>query len=308
MKISFMLCKNGNKEILNDKNFIFEPKLDGTRALVFIDKENKKLKIYNRREKEISYRYPEFKFWNNVNKTSILDGEIVVFDEKGLPNFNLLQQREQLDNKVEIKIKSKILPACFIAFDIISINNKDLRNLELEKRKKILDKVIKKEDLYFKKIIYFENGKYLWKFVKEKNLEGVIAKRKNSKYENKRSENWLKIKNYKTIDAIVIGFIKEKREISSLALALYKNNKLIYIGNVAAGINDEKINFLLKNMKKVNRLKVKNLKLNKKINFIKPKIVVEVRYLDFKQKLRAPTLLRIRFDKAVKECGFDQLE
>ncbi|MEM2707621.1 MAG: non-homologous end-joining DNA ligase [Candidatus Pacearchaeota archaeon] len=303
-----MLCKNGNKEILNDKNFIFEPKLDGTRALVFIDKENKKLKIYNRREKEISYRYPEFKFWNNVNKTSILDGEIVVFDEKGLPNFNLLQQREQLDNKVEIKIKSKILPACFIAFDIISINNKDLRNLELEKRKKILDKVIKKEDLYFKKIIYFENGKYLWKFVKEKNLEGVIAKRKNSKYENKRSENWLKIKNYKTIDAIVIGFIKEKREISSLALALYKNNKLIYIGNVAAGINDEKINFLLKNMKKVNRLKVKNLKLNKKINFIKPKIVVEVRYLDFKQKLRAPTLLRIRFDKAVKECGFDQLE
>ncbi|MEM1577408.1 MAG: non-homologous end-joining DNA ligase [Candidatus Pacearchaeota archaeon] len=308
MKISFMLCKNGNKEILNDKNFIFEPKLDGTRALVFIDKENKKLKIYNRREKEISYRYPEFKFWNNVNKTSILDGEIVVFDEKGLPNFNLLQQREQLDNKVEIKIKSKILPACFIAFDIISINNKDLRNLELEKRKKILDKVIKKEDLYFKKIIYFENGKYLWKFVKEKNLEGVIAKRKNSKYENKRSENWLKIKNYKTIDAIVIGFIKEKREISSLALALYKNNKLIYIGNVASGINDEKINFLLKNMKKVNRLKVKNLKLNKKINFIKPKIVVEVRYLDFKQKLRAPTLLRIRFDKAVKECGFDQLE
>lgn len=308
MKISFMLCKNGNKEILNDKNFIFEPKLDGTRALVFIDKENKKLKIYNRREKEISYRYPEFKFWNNVNKTSILDGEIVVFDEKGLPNFNLLQQREQLDNKVEIKIKSKILPACFIAFDIISINNKDLRNLELEKRKKILDKVIKKEDLYFKKIIYFENGKYLWKFVKEKNLEGVIAKRKNSKYENKRSENWLKIKNYKTIDAIVIGFIKEKREISSLALALYKNNELIYIGNVASGINDEKINFLLKNMKKVNRLKVKNLKLNKKINFIKPKIVVEVRYLDFKQKLRAPTLLRIRFDKAVKECGFDQLE
>ncbi|MEM4647952.1 MAG: DNA ligase, partial [Candidatus Pacearchaeota archaeon] len=63
-----------------------------------------------------------------------------------------------------------------------------------------------------------------------------------------------------------------------------------------------------KNMKKVNRLKVKNLKLNKKINFIKPEIVVEVRYLDFKQKLRAPTLLRIRFDKAVKECRFDQLE
>lgn len=274
--------------------------------LFLLIKKNKKLKIYNRREKEISYKYPEFKFWNNINKSCVLDGEIVVFDKKGIPNFNLLQQREQLENKIEIEIKSKILPACFIAFDIVNIENKDIRNKELEKRKKILDEVIEKEDSYFKKIIYFENGIKLWKLIKEKNLEGIIAKRKNSKYKGKRSEDWIKIKNYKTTDAVIIGFIKQKRDISSLALGAYKNNKLIYIGNVASGLNKEKINFLLKNMKKTKKYKIENLTL-KKINFIKPEIVAEIRYLEFKQKLRVPTLIRVRFDKKPKECKIEDI-
>jgi len=304
----FMLCKTGNREILKSKHYIFEPKLDGTRALIFIDKKKKVFRIINRRNREISYRYPEFNFFNNVKESCILDGEIVVFNEKGLPDFNLLQQREQTENKIEIKIKSKTIPACFVVFDILKLKEKDLRRLGLEKRKEILSKNVVKEDEYFKKIISYCDGIKLWKIVKKLKLEGVIAKRKNSIYREGRSEDWLKIKNFKSVDAIVIGFTKEKREISALALGLYKDGKIFYIGKVASGLDEDKIKTFLKIARKTKPFKVENL--NAKINFVKPEIVAEIKYMEFtkKKELRVPIFLRFRFDKDVKECTLDELE
>jgi len=305
--MKFMLCRIGSKKILNSRDYIFEPKLDGTRAFVFIDKKKKNLRIINRRDKEISYRYPEFNFFDNVKESCVLDGEIVVFNEKGIPDFNLLQQREQTENKMEIKIKSKMIPACFVAFDILKIDGKDLRNLELEKRKEILKNNIVKEDEYFKKIVEYESGLELWKIVKKFDLEGIIAKKKKSIYKEERSEYWLKIKNFKSIDAVAIGFTKEKREISAIALGLYKGNKIFYIGKVASGLDENNIKAFLKMAKLCKPYKVENLK--EKINFVRPNIVVEVKYLQFtkKKELRVPIFLRFRFDKKAKDCVFDNL-
>jgi len=309
MDFSFMLCKIGSRKILKSNVYIFEPKLDGTRAFAIIDKEKRRLKIINRRNKEISYRYPEFKFWENVKKSCILDGEIVVFNEKGIPDFNLLQQREQLENKLEIEIKSKTMSACFVVFDVIQIGRKKVTGLPLIERKKLLKSIIVKEDENFKEIVFYENGTKLWKIVKKLKLEGIVAKKKDSKYVGERSEDWLKIKNYKSIDAVVIGFTKEKRKISALVLALYKGGKLFYIGRVAAGLDEEKIKLLLKLFKKTKPYKIDNLKTKKQIYFVKPEIVVEVRYLEFTKdkELRAPVLLRLRFDKKPKDCIFENL-
>ncbi len=299
-----MLCKVGDKKILSSKEYIFEPKLDGTRAFVFINKKKKVMKIINRRGKEISYRYPEFKFFDNVKESCILDGEIVVFNEKGLPDFNLLQQREQTENKIEIEIKSKTIPACFVVFDVLKVGKKDLRNFLLEKRKEILKNIILKEDTYFKKIVEYYEGLKLWKIVEKFNLEGVVAKRKNSVYKEERSEDWLKIKNFKSIDAVVVGFTKEKREVSSLALGLYKDKKIFYIGKVA-GLDENEINLFLKISKPTKPYKIENLKT--KIIFVKPEIVAEIKFMEFtkRKELRAPVFLRFRFDKEPKECVFE---
>ncbi len=109
-----MLCQIGHQQDLNKKNYFFEIKFDGTRALLYF--KNKKFKLINRRNHNITFRYPEFKNFKNLikAKSCVLDGEIIVYNKKGLPDFNLLQSREQLDKKFAIELRSKEIPATYI--------------------------------------------------------------------------------------------------------------------------------------------------------------------------------------------------
>ena len=170
------------------------------------------------------------------------------------------------------------------------------------KRKKILATEIK-ESPKIHICPYTKDGLGLWKRIIKLRMEGVIAKRKDSKYYEKRSSEWLKIKNTKTLDAIVIGYTKEKREISALVLVAYHNKKLIYIGRVAAGLNERIINDLLKKFKKNSKPQI-DIRTNKKINYVSPNIIVEVKYLEITKdfSLRVPIFLRIRNDKNREDC------
>src|SRR3989339_873786 len=135
MKIQPMLCKRGDKNDLDKPNYIFEPKLDGTRAICYI---NKEIELINRRGINITKRYPEFNFRQNVNSSCILDGEIIVYGKDGMPNFNLLQKREQLEKEILIELRSKEIPATFVVFDILMKDGKNLINYPLKERKKRL--------------------------------------------------------------------------------------------------------------------------------------------------------------------------
>lgn len=295
-----MLAKQSSKEILKNKEYIFEPKFDGTR--VWIYREGKKIKLINRRNNNITHRYPELAgLWKNIKEDSIIDGELVILGKKHLPDFNLLQKRDLLENKFRIEILSKSTPATIFVFDIVKLKNKNLKELSLLERKKILAREIK----HSSKISltpYARDGQKLWQKIQKLKMEGIMAKKIDSKYEGKRSSSWLKIKNEKSIDAIVIGYTREKRAISALALAAYHNKKLIYIGRVAAGL-DEKIIKELSEKLKSSKPRI-NIRTSKKINYVKPNTIVEVKYLEITKdfSLRAPAFLRIRHDKNLKEC------
>jgi len=274
-----------------------------------ISKLGKKIKIINRRGKNITYRYPELKeIWKNIlAKQALIDGELVVLNRKNLPDFHLLQQREQVDKKLEIEVKSKEIPATIFVFDILELNKEKVVNLPLLERKNILRKVvIDSEKIVF--LPFSENGTKLWKIVNKLEIEGVIAKEKNSKYERGRSENWLKIKNTKTIDAFILGYTTEKRKISALCLGCFnKHKKIIYIGRVAAGLDKERIEKLIKKLKVISNPGI-NINTRKKITFVKPEIVVEVKFLEFTKKgeLRSPVLLKIREDKKIEDCILEE--
>jgi len=303
MKYAPMLAKVGDKKGLSKKGFIFEPKLDGTRALCY---KNKELKFINRRNTNITHRYPEFKFAENINaKSCILDGEIIVYDKKGNPDFNLLQKREQLDKKLLIELRSGQYPATYVVFDILKKDGKDLTRLPLSKRKEILQKTVQ-DSKTTEKIFWTTNGKKLWKEITKRKLEGVMAKKKDSKYyAGKRTPAWLKIKFLKTIDCIIVGYTQEKRVISALALAIYDEGRLKYIGRVGTGFTT---NFLQQLHDKLKKSKTKKVPVkytgSKKIQWVKPEYVCEVRYLEISKdkKLRAPAFLRMRYDKPPKEC------
>ncbi|HTY43947.1 MAG TPA: non-homologous end-joining DNA ligase, partial [Patescibacteria group bacterium] len=285
-----MLAQQGSIEDLNNKEFIFEPKFDGTRVLIY--KKGKNIKLINRRNNNITYRYPELEdIWKNFRADGIFDGELVVLGKNNLPDFNLLQKREQLESRTKIEFLSHSHPATIFIFDVLKAGNKNLTNLQLMKRKEVLKKqVISSSKISL--VPFTKDGKKLWKEIKKLKMEGVMAKRANGKYENRRSSSWLKIKNTKTIDAVIIGYTKEKREISALVLGAYHNKKLIYIGRVASGLSERAINEL---SKKLIPAKQKiEIDTPKKIFFVKPKIIVEIKFLEITKdlKLRAPSLLR----------------
>jgi bifunctional non-homologous end joining protein LigD len=304
----------------NDKNFIFEIKFDGTRALAYIDRENKKVKFLNRRLKWFEFRYPELsEIYKSINaKKTILDGEIVVL-EKGIPNFYKLANREQVNNKFRIKILAKTMPSTFIIFDILYLDGEDLTPLPLIKRKKILEKVVEENPnrhLLISRYIE-EKGIEFFKEIKKKGYEGIIAKRKHSPYEiGKRSKKWLKIKVLNSIDAIICGYTKGegKREkyFGALLLGVYEKQKLRYIGRVGTGFSENALRLIKRALEKIKIDKnpfdifVEESNIIEKTIFVKPKYICEVEFSELTKdkKLRAPSFIRLREDKPLEECKF----
>jgi len=206
-----MLAKTGDETYLDKAGYIYEPKLDGIRAVLFYGK-NPTFK--SRNGKDLTERFSGIRLPPIKATTCIIDGEIVAYDRKGNPDFNLLQNNGT---------------AVYVAFDIMKKNSVDLRQKPLMERKKILRATLHGNETV-QTIFYTERGKKLWKSMKKRGVEGVIAKKKDSTYEEgTRSDSWVKIKLTNTIDAIVIGFTHSKRKISSLALGLYDDGSISYI-------------------------------------------------------------------------------
>ncbi|MEJ2277366.1 MAG: ATP-dependent DNA ligase [Candidatus Lokiarchaeota archaeon] len=275
-----MLCKKADTKIIFNNNYIFQPKLDGTRV-IYIDGN-----LINRRGRNIKQRYPEFKEFQ-IKNNSILDGEVVVYNERGLPDFSLLQSREQTSNKFKIEFLSNKHPATYVVFDCLKFEGKEIINEPLEYRLECLKKAIT-EGNQLQLIFSTENGLKLWNKAKELGIEGIMAKRKGSKYyPGKRVIACLKIKNVNTIDCIILGYTmgegKRKETFGALLIGIYnKKGDLISLGKVGTGWTDQGLIDL-------------------------KKLVCEVEYLEMTEnkELRAPSFKSLRFDKEPRDCIYE---
>lgn len=285
-----MKAQIGTEQDLTRPHTLFEPKLDGIRALCYV---NTSLVFYSRNTINITADYPEFEFRKAIKaQSAILDGEIVVLDEQLVPRFQLWQQG---------------YPARYIVFDIVMLNDQSLINLPLTERKKILDKTVVDTDS-IEKIIFTHNGIALWQEMIKRGMEGVIAKNAFSSYEpGKRSQAWLKIKLFKTIEALIVGYIVGKRGLGSLALGIYDTKgQLIYIGNVGTGFSMDFLNKIDKALRKI-EIKEPVVKNGPKgIIWVQPILIAEIKYTEFtfNRTLRSPVFLRLRFDKKPEEITF----
>lgn len=186
-----MLASQGTVTDLERKKYIFEPRLDGLRVIVY--KSKNKVKIYNSTGKNLAKLFPEF---DDVEKyidakSCVLDCEIVVYKKK-VPNFDRLKCRLLLKKKV-VKKSAKEHPAVLVAKDILMKDGKNLKNLSLIKRKEILENTVA-ETRFIEVVYYSEKGKQMWQTMLDKGIRGVVAKYKYSKYlPGKTCSNWLKI-------------------------------------------------------------------------------------------------------------------
>lgn len=270
----------------DDNNYLYELKYDGYRVILYVSKDD--FEIRSRNNIDVTNLYPELENIKKLvgNKKVIFDGEIVTM-ENGKPSFSKLQARSHLKNKNKINSLANLSPVTFIAFDIL-YQDKELFREELVKRKAILEEY--EDTNYFVKSKIFNNGIELFKKVKELDLEGIVAKHKNSIYiPNKRVNFWIKIKNFKEEKFLVHGitFNKEKY---SLLLGEYQNNDFYFVGKVSIMPNNKILKKLL-NVKKTS-----NIFVNHKENatYILPLEKVAVKYMErtLSNSLREPFIVK----------------
>ena len=303
-----MLAAMGSKNDLDREGYLYEPKLDGTRALCYV---NSTMKFVNRRGHEITERYPEFVFRDQIKARScVLDGELIVYDNRGNPSFQLLQKREQSKPSIA-RFLSIQHPATYVIFDILELEGKDLLSTRLEERKKIMHAVLR-EGHHLQSIAFTRDGKNLWTVVEQRKLEGVMAKRANSYYEpGKRSDAWLKIKALKTIDCVLLGYTSEIRTISALALGLYFGDELRYVGRVGTGFTNKYLEDLRAVLDDiiVDKPPVTSYPSKPAITWVSPELIAEVEILELTRDkhLRAPSFRRLRNDKNIRDCVIEQL-
>lgn len=288
----------------DSNDWIFEIKWDGYRAIAEINAGTTKL--YSRNGLTFDKAFLKvFNSLKSITKNSILDGEIVVFDEKGKPNFQKLQNYKSND---------KYLIQYYV-FDIVALEGKSLTNLTLIERKKILQKLLPESDV----IKYCDHvdgeGRILFKEMQKIGMEGIIAKRKNSKYlVGKRTTDWLKIKNVQTQEAIIVGYTSPKGSRSSfgsLLLAVKHKGKLMSIGNVGTGFTDQSLKDLHTKLKKIIRITSPldvPIKQTPDITWVDPVLVCNIKFTEITEEgsVRHPVFQGLRIDKAPSEVHLEK--
>jgi DNA ligase D-like protein (predicted ligase)/DNA ligase D-like protein (predicted 3'-phosphoesterase) len=306
-----MLAKEAGKAF-SDKDWVFEVKWDGFRALAYV---NGGVSLRSRNNKELIDNFPELQELKQQQKSIVLDGEIVVLKD-GKVDFQALLERGKANSATDIMLKTARSPAVYVVFDILEKGGRPLVNLPLLERKKILKAAVKKGERVVLADYVEEKGEMYYEAVLQKGLEGVMAKKKSSIYEQGiRSGNWLKIKKLKSADCVIFGYTQgtgtRKNTFGALLMGLYNpDGKPVYVGKVGTGFSEE----LLKSLS----VEFRNLQTDKapfnadvigEVTWLIPKIVGEVGYQVVTKdgRLRMPRLLRLREDKEPKDCTVDQL-
>ncbi|MEW9668640.1 DNA polymerase LigD [Ammoniphilus sp. 3BR4] len=212
-------------------DYLHQLKWDGFRSLLHYD--NGQVKLFTRNQNECTLQFPEMKNIELNVQNAILDGEMIVLDESNKPCFESVMSRFQASNELSIKRGTKTLPTHFVAYDILFLNDQDITKLALEDRLKHLYNVV-----HFSKEISacesFEDGEELFHSVSKMGLEGIVSKRKGSKYTlDTRSHDWVKVKNYQFEEVEIAAIRKDQ-----FAWSLTKNGK--YVGVTEFVPPDEK--------------------------------------------------------------------
>lgn len=292
-------------EPFNDPNWIYELKLDGIRCIAYLDNNTKECELRNKRNLRLLPKVPELSdIYKHVKERCILDGELVIL-KNGVPDFFELQRRALTSNPFKIQLSSDKYPASFVAYDLLYLRDKELIDLPLLERKaKLLDTVSETPKLAISRYI-FEKGIELFEVARAQKLEGVVAKKGDSRYYlDKRTKDWIKFKFLADKDFVVCGYIVKEKGITSIILGLYKGSELIYQGHVTMGVRYGDLNKLETVDESPFAVTPPG---NENAVWLKPQLVCVVNYMpNEKDMLRQPVFKGFRDDKDPLDCRIQE--
>ena len=309
-KIAPMLAITAD-EPFDSPQFTYEAKWDGVRTLAFVD--GGEVRLQTRNLLDCTKQYPEA---HGVAEAltggyqAILDGEVVAFDEKGVPSFQRLQPRMHQRDESAVSRLRKSVPVVYEVFDILYLDGEDLTRQPLRDRRKRLEAALEPMGAIRVSDGFPGNGIALFKAVQEQGLEGIVAKRLDAPYVSGRSAAWVKIKSFKTMDCVIGGWTAgqggRQSTLGALIIGIYKDGKLVPVGHVGSGFDDRTLKELLATLTEHQSATSPFAvapHLNGPATWCFPDLVCEVRYAEITRDgtLRQPTYLGLRSDIDPKE-------
>jgi bifunctional non-homologous end joining protein LigD len=284
--------------------WMWEPKLDGYRVLAFID--GQEVKLRSRRGLDLTASFPNLgaELAQQAVAGIVLDGEIVAFGPDGRPSFAALQERVQLKTEREIALADRATPTVFFCFDMLHFAGLDLRAAPYADRRRWLEQCLLPSPRV--QLVHAEeNGEELYRAALASGFEGVIAKRKDSRYEaGRRSQAWLKIKPTRSAEFVVGGVTQGKGSrapLGALLLGYWDEGKLRYCGHVGSGFDERtlaQVKARAEKLRAETRPFAEEPELHSPTIWLKPELVAEVQFQQWTPDgmLRAPVFLRLRDD------------
>ncbi|GEO10837.1 non-homologous end-joining DNA ligase [Segetibacter aerophilus] len=298
--IPAMLAKDTDTPF-SKEDWIYEMKWDGYRAIAEVNKG--KVKLYSRNGNSFLSNYPDVvDALSKLKVNAVFDGEVVVLNEEGNPDFQKLQHYEQFRN----------YPLQYYIFDLLELNGKKLYSTPLIERKKLLEETLPKDDVIKYSDHIEERGEDFFEIIKQRNLEGMMAKKKSSEYyPGNRSADWLKIKHHKSDEAIIAGFTAPRggrKYFGALVLGSFVDGKLTYIGHTGSGFDTSLLKEISAKLQPLIIEKspfAEKVKTNMPVTWVEPKYVCEIKFTEWTSdgKLRHPIFLRLREDKDIKDVN-----
>src|SRR3954463_1074561 len=222
--------------------WLFEVKWDGVRAIAFIEREE--VRLQSRSGNRCERQYPELAVihHNIAATTAILDGEIPVLDEKGVSRFHLIQPRIANTDPNTVAHLVRSTPVVYFVFDLLYLDGYDLRQVDLAKRRELLESVVTPGPVLRLSEAFPGAGADMLDVARETGLEGIIAKHATSCYESRRSREWLKIKIVSQQEFVIGGVTEPQGDrdyFGALVLGVYEGGKLRWVGNVGTGFDQK---------------------------------------------------------------------
>lgn len=299
-------------------DWLYEAKYDGYRCILVWDKGKNIPELKSRNGNVLNEKFPEIiRFCKSIYAEIepylplIFDGEIVYLINHFQSKFSFVQKRGKMTNQKNIESNAKTFPCHYIVFDLLKLKGKDKGNSRLTTRKQLLSDLFERLNLLdtvqyndskrLQAIDVFEDPHLLWQKVTSHNGEGIIAKKRSSKWlENTRTKSWQKIKNWKHVNVILTKFDQLNGFFNG---AIYQEDMLMEVVSFKHGLSEEESKTLIAFFKSKGTVKEKS------IFEIPPSICVTVACIDFDgSKLREPRFHSFQHHLDVTECNWQQMQ
>jgi DNA ligase D-like protein (predicted ligase) len=299
-----MLAKLDTK-VPASEDWIYEVKWDGIRALVALDEGT--VRIRTRNHNDITAAFPELTVAEESFRATcgLFDCEIVCLDDDGRPVFKDVINRMRQTAEGAVERARRKHPAVAYVFDCLYLDGRALVNEPLERRREWMRDALKKESSY-RASQAVDEGQALFDAAHAAGLEGIMAKRRDSRYEaGKRSGTWLKVKSRRTMDCIIIGYTRGKGDRAShfgaLQIAEETGDGLVYRGKVGTGFDARRMDEVYEAVTSVEEgdRPVDQKPLDERsTTWIEPVLYCEVQYASVTPNgtLREPVFVRMRPD------------